>query len=112
MIELIIRKYLAENLLATVHFEEPESISESYVILEKVGSSKENYIKHASIAIKSHSSTLYETAKLNEEVKKAMEEIKTLDSISSVEFKGDYNFTDTTKKRYRYQALYDLTYYD
>ena len=40
----------------------------------------------------------------------AMDNIISLDSISKSKLNSDYNFTDTTKKQYRYQAVYDLVY--
>ena len=51
-------------------------------------------------------------AQLNEEVKEVMMTITILPSISSCRLNADYNFTDTTKKRYRYQAVFDLVHYE
>ena len=31
--------------------------------------------------------------------------------VSSVELNSDYNFTDITEKRYRYQAVFDIVHY-
>ena len=46
-----------------------------------------------------------------EEVKNAMENIITLDSISRCSLEGDYNYTDTRTKQYRYQAVFDISHY-
>ena len=54
---------------------------------------------------------MYEAAVLNERVKKAMDDIAVLSNVSKSELNSDYNFTDTTKKEYRYQAVYDITYF-
>ena len=35
-----------------------------------------------------------------------------LDAVSASRLNSDYNFTDTTTKRYRYQAVYDLVYFN
>ena len=51
------------------------------------------------------------TIEINEEVKAAMDEIIVLPEISRSKLNSDYNFTDTEKKRYRYQAVYDITHY-
>ena len=32
--------------------------------------------------------------------------------IAACRLNSDYNFTDTAKKKYRYQAVFDLVYYD
>ncbi len=54
---------------------------------------------------------MYEAAVLNEEVKEAVEGMITLDEVSKVSLNSDYNFTDTTTKEYRYQAVFDINYY-
>ena len=48
---------------------------------------------------------------LNELVKEAMDDIVVLDEISRSALNSDYNFTDVTTKRHRYQAVYDLVFY-
>ena len=54
---------------------------------------------------------MYEAAALNEKVKAAMKRIIERDEISRSTLNSDYNFTDVTTKKYRYQAVYDLKYY-
>lgn len=110
MIEQIILDYLNEILDVNVYLEKSET-EEKYVFLEKTGSSEENHIQHATIAIQSYAKTKYESAKLNEQVKNAMNDIIVLDTISKSKLNSDYDFTDTTKKQYRYQAIYEMVYY-
>ena len=110
MIEKIVLDYLSSVLAVPVDTEKPENNPSKYVLIEKTGSSSEDFIKSATIALKSHANSMYEAAKLNEEVKAAMDNIVTLPEISSSKLNTDYNFTDTTKKKYRYQAVYDLFY--
>ena len=50
-------------------------------------------------------------AELNEQVKAAMEDLADLDEVSACRLNSDYNFTDTTTKHYRYQAVFDLVFY-
>ena len=54
---------------------------------------------------------MYGAAALNEEVKKAVDSLIELNEIASVTLNTDYNFTDTTTKQYRYQAVYDIKHY-
>lgn len=110
MIETTILNYLNSVLDVPVHMEKPDAEPVQYVLIEKTGSSKENFINSATIALQSHADSLYSAAALNEEVKKAMDNITILDEISCSQLNTDYNFTDTTKKKYRYQAVYDLFY--
>jgi len=112
MIEVIIKNYLAEKLSVPVVLEVPANSSKSFVLLEKTGSSREERIDRAMLAIQSYAPSMYETARLNERVKAAMDSAAELDAVSASRLNSDYNFTDTTTKRYRYQAVYDLVYFD
>ena len=92
--------------------EKEPSNARSYLVIEKTGSSMENHLIDATIAISSYSTSLYEAAALNEEVKKAMMKITRLSDVSAVRLNSDYNFTNTAAKQYRYQAVFILTYYE
>lgn len=110
MIELIVLNYLSDVLEVPVRMEIPEDPTERLVVLEKVGSGMSDHINTAMLAIQSIAPTLYEAAVLNERVKQAMANIISLDAVSRCALNSDYNYTDTASKRYRYQAVFDLTY--
>ena len=109
MIEITLLNYLKNALSVPVYMEVPSDVSE-YVIIEKTGSSKENHINTATFAIQSVSTSLYKAAVLNESVKTAMDAFRDEPEISKSSLNSDYNYTDTTTKTYRYQAVYDLVY--
>lgn len=109
MIEETIINYLKKNLTVPVSIEKPSGIKR-FVLIDKTGGGEENKIKSATIAIQSYDETLLKAAALNEEVKAAMESMKSETNISSVRLNTDYNFTDAETKEYRYQAIYDLVY--
>lgn len=111
MIEKIVLDYLLSTIPTDVFMEYQEDMPGEYVIIEKTGSSETNHIYSATMAIQSYADSLYQAAQLNELVKEAMDNIITLDSIVSSDLNSDYNYTDTTRKKYRYQAVYDLTHY-
>lgn len=111
MIEKVVLDYLNKNLSVPVYMEKPDDEPVKYLLIEKTGGSKAEYISFATIAIQSYAESLFWAATLNEEVKRTMEGIITLDEIVSIELARDYNFTDTTKKKYRYQAIFDLVHY-
>lgn len=111
MIEKFILDYLNDILSVSAYMEKPPDEPEEYVLIEKTGGGKENYIKSASIALQSYADSLFRAAELNEEVKLVMDNIIELDVISGAGLARDYNFTDTTKKKYRYQAIYEITHY-
>jgi len=111
MIEQTILDYLNDTLTEPCYMEEPEGI-DTFVLLEKTGSSLSNYVYSATFAIQSYATSLYEAAELNKKVKAAMLTIADeLNTVSKCSLNSDYNYTDTTKKRYRYQAVYDITHY-
>lgn len=112
MIEKTILDYLSGVLSVPVYLEVPEEPPDSFALLEKTGSSRTNWICAATLAIQSYGPSLYAAAALNEQVKAAMDGAITLDELCAIRLNSDYNFTDTATKRYRYQAVYDVTYYE
>lgn len=111
MIEKIILDYLDQELSVPVYMERPADPPGHFVLIEKTGSGKTNYICDAMIAVQSYAPSLYEAAELNEEVKTVMENMIVLDDICRVSLNSDYNFTDTAMRAYRYQAVFDITHY-
>lgn len=111
MIEKTILDYLTASLSVPVYMERPEVNPESYVVIEKTGSGRYDRIETATLAIQSYACSMYEAATLNEAVKAAMDEAVNLDSIARVLLNSDYNYTDTASKSYRYQAVFDVTFY-
>jgi hypothetical protein len=118
MIEETILKYLKGKLSVPVVMEEPEVPSEDYptpptqyVLIEKVGGGRTNHINKTSVALQSYGDSLYDAAALDEKVRTAMDSIVELDIIGSAKLASNYNHTDTRKKKYRYQSVYDLMHY-
>lgn len=111
MIEKIIYDYLIREGIQA-YLEMPKNTPEyPFVIIEKTGSSERNLIKYATIAIQSYGESMYDVIVLNELVKLEMKNAIVLPEITSVILNSDYNFTDTTTKRYRYQAVFNVTHY-
>lgn len=112
MIEKTVLDFLAEQLelVCPVLMEVPEDPPKMYVLIEKTGSSRLNYINRATFAVQSIAPSLYEAASLNETVKEAMDMLITLDDIGRSALNSDYNYTDTSTKNYRYQAVYEVYY--
>lgn len=109
MIEKVLRDYLSSKLSVPVVME--NTTETEYVLIEKTGSGESNYIHSATFAIQSYSDSLYGASQLNEAVKSAMQNIIELDVVSDCSLNSDYNYTDLSEKRYRYQAVFNLTHY-
>lgn len=111
MIELIIKKFLDGHLSVPSFFEHQKELPSSYVLIEKTSSGKENHLKSSTFAFQSYAESMFDAATLNEEVKAAVESMIELNEISGVQLNSDYNFTDITTKKYRYQAVFDINHY-
>lgn len=114
MIEKIVLDFLNDELPTGINafMEKPEEdIPEEYVLIEKTGGGEEDYVESATMAIQSYAASLYRAAEINAAIKNIMREITVPNTcITKATLNTDYNFTDPTKKQYRYQAVYDLTY--
>lgn len=108
MIETIVLEYLKKALPVPVYPERPSEEPEEYVLIEKTGSSKENHIDSATFVLQSYAGSLLKAVQLNEMVKTAMDHLYILDEVYDSKLNTDYNYTDQAKKKYRYQAVYDL----
>ena len=112
MIETTVLDYLRDRLGVPVTMEVPEGASGSFVVLEKTGSSRQNYIRRATLAVQSYAPTLLLAAQLDDRVIEAMLALPKLDRVAACRLERDYNFTDTETKKYRYQAVFAVTYYE
>ena len=114
MIEKVIYDYLnsVEGLPAAAYTEIPKTMPEKFYLIEKTGDSRTDQINKATITIQSWGTSLYEASSMNEELKGVMlNGLIRLGDVSGVKLNSDYNFTDTATKRYRYQAVFVVTYY-
>lgn len=110
MIEVIVLNYLNSVLDVPVFAQRQNEEPDEFVIIEKTGSNEVDCIDSATIAIQSYSDSLIHAIKLNAKVKEAMKNIVELGTVSDCSVNSDYNYTDQTEKKYRYQAIFDITY--
>lgn len=103
-------QYLNAHLTVEAYAEAPEELTD-YVLLEQTASRRSNHIITTTIAVQSYGRTLLDAMNLNAEVETAMDGFLTLDNVTRVELETDYNFTNTTTKQYRWQAVYNITHY-
>lgn len=111
MIEETVLDYLSEKIPVMTRMEEELDMPAEYILVEKTGSGETNHIRRATIAVQSYAGSLYRAMQINEEVKEAMNDIVILDEISRCTLNSDYDYTDTTRKKYRYQAVFDIVHY-
>lgn len=114
MIEKVIKNYLSSAQAlngVSVYMEIPQNPPKTFIVIEKTSSGRTNYIDSSTIAIQSYSDTLFNAASLSETVKELMLNSIVLDDVVRCSLNSEYNYTDTAKKKYRYQAVFDLTHY-
>lgn len=111
MIEIIIKQFLDGHLSAPSFLKSPEIKPDRYVLIEKTGSSKSNHLPSATFAFQSYDETMYKAAELNEELKEVVENLIILNEIRGVKINSDYYYPDTTAKKERYQAVFDINHY-
>lgn len=111
IIEKTIRDHLTEKLgTVPVYIELPKDVPTKYVVIQRTGGRKENGLCSSTIAVQSIASTLYEAAQLNESVKTAMDSVTEVQDVFDCQLNSDYNFTNTTTKERRYQAVFNVYY--
>lgn len=110
MIEKIVRAYLKDALAIPVYMEEQATMPASYLVLEKTSDSG-RHISHAVMAIQSYAPTRQQAAELSDRVVAALDGLLAHEAIISVDLDSEYDWTDTERKRYRYQAVVDIHYY-
>ena len=111
MIELVILNHLKDGLDVPVFMEKPTNAQSEYELFEKTGGGRNETMPSATFAFQSYSTSLFKAAVLNEAVKNEVDHLVLLDEIRGITLNTDYNFTDTTTKQYRYQAVYDIKHY-
>lgn len=111
IIESFIYEQLSAALTVPVYTELPDNAPHNCVVIEKTGGGESNTIRTAMVAVQAYGSTRYEAAKINEDVRAAMFALAERNEICRVELNSDYNFPDQTRKRNRYQSVWDITYY-
>ena len=112
MVENLIIDYLNnhEDIAFPARGDTPRGGDFCYYLVEKTGSTNRNHIHTAQIAIQSYGMSKTHASSMNENVIGVMLGITALPEISACKLNSDYDFTDTAKKRYRYQAVFDITY--
>lgn len=112
MIELLLMDYLSEQTKTPCYLSVPENASGTFYVLEKTGGSHEEGISGATLAVQSYAPTVLEASRANSRAKMALLNADTLQQVIQCEWNTDYNFPDTTRKRPRYQAVVEVSYYE
>lgn len=113
MLEETLIAYLADKTGLHVSNEIPsETKPNNYILVQRTGGGETDWVPRATFAVQSISSvSKLQAAQTNETVKEVMSEFAEEDEISSCKLNSDYDYTNTSTKEYRYQAVFDIVYY-
>ena len=112
MIEQSLIEHLEACLVVSAYAEQPGTVDGRYIVLERTGGTARCGIRHATIAVQSYADSMTDAAQLCNEVIEAMERLTEYNDVSACSLTNYYNFTDTSQRKYRYQAVFEITYYE
>lgn len=116
MIEKVIVNYLNQHLTdVSAYTQEPTNknpVGSSFITVEKTGSQMNNYLYTSVIAVQSYAPSMIDASELDETVRDLMLQIADeCAEVSGIRLIGNSNFTDTSKRQYRYQLVFDVIHY-
>lgn len=113
VIEARIIQYLSQELEGVgVYGEVPKDLPEKFVIVSKSGGSRSNRVSKAFITVLSYDTTMAKAATLSENVVNTLLEMPgSSANVSSVRLNSETNYTDTTRRQPRYQAVFEVVYF-
>lgn len=110
MIEELLIEYLESSTGFNVYAEIPEQEEDRYIVIERVGRKVVNQLTTDSIAIQSYAPSMAGACALDAMVQKEMFAM-TNSNVSGVHLSSSYNFTDTARKKYRFQSVFEISHY-
>ena len=88
----------------------PSPVEDRFVTVEMTGARNENKLHNVTIAVQSWDTSRDAASNLNNMVITAMEAIVAKDEISHCSLYSSYNYTDLTRMKPRYQAVFSVVY--
>ena len=79
-----------------------------FIVLDRIGTGKTNYVTSYEMAIQSYGSTALDAATLNELVIETMENAISDDRFARIRLNTSQMQTDTTRKLNRYQSTFEI----
>lgn len=115
VIEARVIAHLSRVLACPVAAEVPEDLPAdgALAVVSRLGGQDGDHIRRARLAVQTYGATLLDAALLCEDAVSALKSLPASDAgVSGCRVETSYNFTDETTKRYRYQIIVHVTYYE
>lgn len=89
--------------------EEPVNPLEEYYVVEQTGGEFEDFVERIVVTVQSYGRTMENAIENDRTMRNEIMSGLILDNdISDIELVSYYDYTDTTKKKYRYQAVFEV----
>lgn len=116
MIETVLLNHIKtelanKSLSIPVYFEIPADPPDTLIIIERTGGRYDDHLYRSTFAFRSYAPTLAEAAALDEILVGIVEDSIKQKEIAQAKLNSHYNYTDTSTKKYRYQAVFDFVHY-
>lgn len=114
-IEQIVNEYLSEQFedIAPVFGIYPDNAPYKLIATTFTGRRIVDHLNSVVVAVQCYSGTVLSCAEMNELVISAMLQLPERSArVSEVTLNSGGNFPDTTRKRNRYQAVFNITYFE
>ena len=112
-IEIFLKDFFNEKLDAPVYLEKPNGLMQPFVVIDVTGV-REIYkgVYYCTAALQSYSHSKYEAEELNRAVMDAAEHLRDMMEVGGASLDTYTPFNDIVRKIYRYQAVYNIVFYD
>ena len=113
MIEIRVKEWLQECLPGVpVYVSDEDAKDEQRIVIDRTGGGNiEQHVRTAMLAVQSYGPTKLRAAHLHESVLQAMLRMTELDDISAISVNAEYDYPDYTRKENRFQAVFNIVYY-
>lgn len=112
MVDVEILNRLNALLSLDVYMEKPDDAPEEFYVIQFVKGGNQHGLAEMSIIAQSYGNTMYRACDMNKDMEAALESLISEDYIRDISRNGSYPYNKTDIKQYRYQCLFDVSYYE
>jgi hypothetical protein len=112
-IEIFLKDYFNEKMDTPAYLEKPNGLTMPFIVIDVTGVREMSPgVYFATVALQSYSHSKYEAEELNRAVMDVAEHLRDCMEIGGASLDTYTPFNDLVRKIYRYQAVYNIVFYD
>ena len=112
MVDVDILNRLNALLSLNVYMEKPKDAPEEFYVIQFVKGGNQHGLAEMSIIAQSYGKTMYRACDMNKDMEAALESLISEEYIRDISRNGSYPYNKPDTKQYRYQCLFDVSYYE